>query len=155
MVQDILNANRVYQHTNDKINNRILTDITKTVLYYEKNPDQIENRLEELSKEWDIERILETNASILALFGVAGVIFGKREWIILPLVVLSFLLQHAIQGWCPPIEIFRRMGIRTREEITREQNLLRAVRGDYNSLTQMKEGDGRPNMETLFSVFPT
>jgi hypothetical protein len=45
----------------------------------------------------------------------------------LPGVVLSFLLQHALQGWCPPLPILRRMGVRTRGEIDQEKYELKAL----------------------------
>ncbi|WP_407921819.1 hypothetical protein, partial [Corallococcus sp. AB049A] len=28
----------------------------------------------------------------------------------------SFLLQHGLQGWCPPLPLLRRLGLRTRGE---------------------------------------
>jgi len=55
---------------------------------------------------------------------------------LLPTVVLSFLLLHAIQGWCPPVPVLRRLGIRTREEIDRERYALKALAGDFAGLTR-------------------
>jgi hypothetical protein len=52
----------------------------------------------------------------------------------LPVVVLGFLLQHAVQGWCPPIALFRRIGIRTRREIDAEKHALRVLRGDFDDV---------------------
>ena len=40
-------------------------------------------------------------------------------------------MQHALQGWCPPIELFRRLGVRTAGEIARERYALKALRGDF------------------------
>ena len=83
-------------------------------------------RIEVLDREWDVERILEVNAPMLALSGlVLGVTFNKK-WLLLPGVVLSFLLQHGLQGWCPPLPILRRLGVRTRGEIDREKYALKA-----------------------------
>jgi hypothetical protein len=48
--------------------------------------------------------------------------------------VLSFLFQHAVQGWRPPVPVFRRLGVRTREEIDRERYALKALRGDFNGV---------------------
>ena len=42
-----------------------------------------------------------------------------------PGVVLPFLFLRAIQGWCPPVTIFRRKGVRTRREIAAEKYALR------------------------------
>ncbi|HET9942578.1 MAG TPA: hypothetical protein VFR05_04515, partial [Terriglobia bacterium] len=41
------------------------------------------------------------------------------------------LLQHAVQGWCPPVPLFRRLGIRTQREIDEERYALKAMRGDF------------------------
>jgi hypothetical protein len=47
------------------------------------------------------------------------------------MLVTGFLLQHALQGWCPPVPFFRRRGVRTEAEIDRERYALKAVRGDF------------------------
>jgi hypothetical protein len=89
--------------------------------------DEIIRRIRELDREWDIERILEVNASTLALTGLVLGMTVNRKWLAVPAVVLSFLLQHGIQGWCPPLPILRRLGIRTRGEIDREKYQLIAL----------------------------
>jgi hypothetical protein len=53
-----------------------------------------------------------------------------------PAVVLSFLPLHAIEGWCPPVPILRRLGIRTREEIDRERYALKALAGDFAGISK-------------------
>ena len=79
--------------------------------------------------------MLEANAAALALAGLALGVVRHRRWLILPGVVLPFLLQHTVQGWCPPIEIFRRLGVRTRREIDHEKVALKALRGDFGLVT--------------------
>jgi hypothetical protein len=39
--------------------------------------------------------------------------------------------EHAVQGWCPPLPILRRMGFRTAREIDTERTALKALRGDF------------------------
>ena len=95
--------------------------------------DQLTSRILELEREWDVERVLETNASILAFSGVALGFAKSRRWLVAPAVVLGFLLQHALQG-CPPMAVFRRMGVRTRQEIDGEKQALKALRGDFDDL---------------------
>ncbi|MGZ8329614.1 MAG: hypothetical protein ACXWVA_00985 [Rhodoplanes sp.] len=63
---------------------------------------------------------------------------GSR-FLLLPAAVMGFLLQHAVQGWCPPLSILRRLGFRTAKEIERERNALKALRGDYANLP--REGE--------------
>ena len=93
--------------------------------------EAIDYRIAELDKEWDIERTLQLNAASLAITGtVLGILVDKR-WLALPVIVGSFLIQHAIQGWCPPLPILRKFGFRTRPEIDKEKFALKALRGDF------------------------
>lgn len=94
----------------------------------------ISARIAELDREWDIERYLETLAPSLALTGIALSLLGGRKWLLLPATVLGFFLQHAIQGWCPPLAVLRRRGVRTRREIEEERYALKALRGDFAGL---------------------
>jgi hypothetical protein len=48
--------------------------------------------------------------------------------------VLLFFVQHALQGWCPPIPAFRALGVRTRPEIDREKYAIKALRGDFQNI---------------------
>lgn len=87
----------------------------------------IQRRIQELDEEWDIERVLEVNASTLALTGLVLGTTVNRKWLFLTGGVLTFLLQHGLQGWCPPLPVLRRLGIRTRGEIDRERYALKAL----------------------------
>lgn len=92
--------------------------------------DAIDRRLAELDREWDVERCLETGASSLMLTGLALGTLVNRKWLALPAGVAGFLLQHALQGWCPPLPILRRLGVRTADEINQERQALHSLRGD-------------------------
>ena len=120
-------TDRVPRHTRPEINDRITRQTDVSIAYFTQHPDQIANRLRELDEEWDVERALETAAPSVTLFGIAMSFLRGRKWILLPILVQSFFLQHALQGWCPPLPILRRMGFRTVEEIDRERYALRAV----------------------------
>ena len=74
-----------------------------------------------------MERVLEVNASTLALSGLVLGATVNKKWLLVPCVVLSFLLQHGLQGWCPPLPLLRRLGVRTRGEIDREKYALKAA----------------------------
>ena len=97
-------------------------------------PAAIEQRLAELADEWDIERYLETMAPTFTLVGLTLGLTANRKWLIVPFVVQSFFLQHALQGWCPPIPVLRRLGVRTAGEIEEERYALKAIRGDFQDL---------------------
>ncbi len=95
-------------------------------------------RLQELDREWDIERVLEANAAIFSLLGLTLARFFSRRWFLLSAAVGTFLLQHAVQSWCPPVRLFRRLGVRTQREIDEERYALKVLRGDF----KYAAGDG-------------
>ena len=100
-----------------------------------KSKEEITGQIDRLEREWDMERLLETNASILSLVGMTAYAGSRsKKWLILPGVVMSFLVQHSVQGWCPPMPVFRKLGVRTRQEIEREKYALKALRGDFDEL---------------------
>ena len=127
-------ANRVLKNTAEAVNRRIRQETEARVRAFAVNPAGIEQRLEELDEEWDIERVLETNASALAFAGLALGATVDRKWLALPALVTAFLFQHAVQGWCPPVPILRRFGVRTAGEIEDERTALKALRGDFATL---------------------
>jgi hypothetical protein len=123
---------RVRANTAPRVNWKIDDQISQRVKSYEgQGRNAISQRIQELEREWDIERVLEMNASALAFTGLVLGITHSRKWLFIPGVVLPFLFQHAVQGWCPPLPALRRLGVRTREEIDREKYALKALRGDF------------------------
>ena len=116
---------RVRNSTPDSINQKIDQKTQQNIQYYSmQNEMVIKSRIKELDHEWDIERVLALNASLFALTGVILGATMNKKWLILPTVVTVFLAQHAIQGWCPPLPLFRKTGIRSRKEIDKERYAL-------------------------------
>ena len=133
-------TDRVRANTQPEILERIDRNIEETIRFYAVQPREvISRRIRELEKEWDMERVLETNASSLALAGLALGIVRNRAFLLLSGGVLSFLLMHALQGWCPPVPMLRRLGVRTRSEIEREKYALKALRGDFQEIEPIPE----------------
>ncbi len=127
-MEGIIEGDRVRKHTLSRINQELDREREERIQCYASQPRHvIEHRLEELNHEWDIERWLEMNASALALLGVSLGVTVNKKWFLLPAVVLPFLFQHAVQGWCPPIPVMRRLGIRTQQEIDAEKYALRSL----------------------------
>lgn len=118
---------RVPAHTKEKYNRWIERDLQKRLDYYSAHPEEIKGRLQELDEEWDIERTLEANAATITVVSVILGLTVNRKWFILPGIVGGFLLQHALQGWCPPLPVFRRLGVRTQPEIERERYALKEI----------------------------
>jgi len=121
---------RVLNQTADQVNRKILLLTECSIRHYAARPDEIPERLRELDEEWDVERVLEANASALALSGILFSVFKKKA-LFLSAAVLAFLHQHAIHGWCPPLPVIRRLGVRTRTEIEYERYALKMIRGDF------------------------
>ena len=127
---------RVSSQTAESVNLRLRRELEDRLAYFADHPGEIAARLEELDREWDIERAIEANASTLAFAGVAlGATVDKR-WLMLSAVVTGFLFQHSMQGWCPPVPVLRRLGFRTAHEIERERTALKAIRGDFDQVRQ-------------------
>lgn len=125
---------RVPIHTDEGVNEEIRRQTECNIAYYANNPDEIDARLAELAAEWDIERTLETNAASISLGALALGLFVDRKWFVVPAIVAGFLLQHALQGWCPPVPLLRRLGIRTAAEIDTERQALKLLRGDFSEI---------------------
>ena len=113
---------------NDRIQARTLHDVSR---YIGADPVFIDERIAQLHREWDIERTLEANAASVSLLGIGLGLLVDRRFFLLPAAVAAFLLQHALQGWCPPLPVLRRLGIRTSAEIHNEIIALRILRGDF------------------------
>lgn len=127
---------RVRESSFDKTNERIDYHIRQSIARYKgRSHGEISERIRELDQEWSIERTLEVNASTLALSGTLLGAFVNKRWFILPGIVTTFLLQHGLQGWCPPLPIMRALGIRSRREIDEERYALKALRGDFDHLS--------------------
>lgn len=132
-------ADRVQRHTSETVNRAIHAAMLERLVYFALHPERIESRLDELDREWDIERALEANASSFALAGLTLGVARDRRWLALPAAVAGFLLQHAVQGWCPPLPVLRRLGFRTAHEIDQERYALKALRGDFRMVEDAME----------------
>jgi len=127
---------RVRESSTHQANKQVDDLIRKSIARYKgESSEIISERIRELDQEWSIERTLEVNAATLALSGtLLGALVNKR-WFVLPGLVTAFLLQHGLQGWCPPLSVMRSMGIRSRREIDEERYALKALRGDFDHIS--------------------
>lgn len=131
---------RVQKNTPKSINRDFEQDLRDNIRYFStKSKEEISERIDELEKEWNMDRMLITNASSLAGLGLILGLTVHKNWFILPGVVMTFLLQHGVQGWCPPLPLFRKLGVRSFKEIDRERFALKYLRGDFSNIS----GEGR------------
>ena len=133
-------ADRVRQNTPAQINHRIDEAMMKRIWEYaRKSPAEITSRIEQLDREWDLERVLETGAAALSLSGVALTLARSRFWLLLPAGVLASLLQHSLTRRSTAVQFIRALGVRTRREIDVEKYAMRMLRGDFDKLQAVSE----------------
>jgi hypothetical protein len=135
-----LETDRVRASSSPNVNERIDERTIEFLCYYvEQPPETFSLRIQELDREWDIDRWLEAIGSGAALSGlVLGLSRGKR-WLVLPSVILPMLLLHSTQGWSPPVRLLRRFGIRSRREIDSEKFALKVLRGDFEGIPSIMD----------------
>lgn len=147
------NQNRVRQNTSASVNQAIEDQIQQNVSRCASEGRQaIDQRLTELEQEWDVERILQANFATVVLASTALSLGIDRRWTLLPAVAAGFMLQHVLQGWCPPLIVLRRMGVRTASEIDREKYALKALRGDFEPLNKRASSSDKQAARALRAV---
>ena len=126
-------TDRIQQHTDPSVQARIarMTEDSAAAAIAE---GRVDERLGELQKEWDAERVLFTASGLNALLGLVLGRWVDPRWYVYVAAVAAFQTQHGIQGWCPPLAVIRRFQVRTRTEIETERTTLRAVRGDFDGI---------------------
>lgn len=101
--------------------------------YIDADPQAINQRLRELDSEWNIERTIEAEAPTMIGLGIALGALSNRKWFAVSAMAASMVILHSLQGWYPLLPIFRRMGIRTQQEIEQERMALKVLRGDHDA----------------------
>ncbi|TXF99126.1 hypothetical protein FVD38_13905 [Massilia arenae] len=136
-------ATQVSGHTSPQLNDQIRHETQERIREYERNDRNalITRRLNELEHEWDVERTLQTNFATLSLVGLALALKSDKRWLVLAAGVPLFMVQHALQGWCPPLPVLRRLGVRTAREIAEERYALKSLRGDFDDVDGAKDPD--------------
>lgn len=144
---------RVERATPDRINARVKARTDARIATLEgAGGEAVAGRLAELDREWDVERLLQLNAATLIL---GGTLLGSqvdRRFLLLPLAVCGFLAQHALQGWCPPLPVFRRAGVRTQREIERERYALKAMRGDFDRIPTAEAANSTTRLRAVLAA---
>lgn len=124
----------VEQNTPPELAQRFETQLKENISRYAGADRQaIEQRLREIDSEWDIERAIEFEAPVTIGLGIALGMLSKRRWFAVSAMAASMVIVHNLQGWYPLLPIFRRLGLRTQQEIGFERMALKVLRGDHNA----------------------
>jgi hypothetical protein len=130
----------VRNHSPARYNRRIDQAMMKRVWNYaHRSPDEITERIKELDREWDLERMLETSAGTLALSGVLLSGLKGKRWLLVSASTLTLLLQHSLTRTSPLSDALRAFGVRTRREIDAEKYAMRMLRGDFDNFKTVSE----------------
>lgn len=122
---------KVNNATPDHINQKIERETEARInTFKRKDPEAVKQRISELEREWDTECVLEVNMASLALASSIMALTVNKKWAYFSGAVSVFMLQHALQGWCPPLPLIRRMGVRTMSEINLEKQALKDLLKD-------------------------
>src|SRR5688572_6385257 len=120
-----LGNDRVRRNTADKFNRKIDQQTDANVRKYAAlGSGVMETRLQQLDSEWDVERSLQLASGLNVLIGLILGLTVNKKWFLLSAVSAAFLVQHTLQGWCPPLPVLRYFGVRTKEEIDLEREAL-------------------------------
>lgn len=114
---------------------------TQLGCYVNAGPEEITRRLHELDEEWSIERVAQAGLSGATIMWVTLSLLRRRFLILPALVAAGFLLQSAIRGWNPPMNLLRRLRLRTKHEIEEERYALKVLRGDFNDLAVLPQNE--------------
>lgn len=118
--------------------------------YARSSREEITARIKELEAEWSIERLIESEAPLMALTGLGLGAFVNRKFLVLPAFVFGMVALHGVQGWYPMMPLFRRMGFRSRKEIDREKFAMKALRGDFKDIQTI--GEESEQVEKVFAA---
>ncbi len=140
--------------TDEDILRKIDSKIEENIRFYaSQGPEAISRRIQELEQEKDIEKYLALTASSVGLGSVLLSFISGRKWLVVTGVVLGFLLNHSVSGWCPPVPVLRKLGIRTRGEIDKEKYALKILRGDLDEVRgKLEQLKSNPAQDVLRSV---
>lgn len=110
------------------------------VAYFRDNPSELDRRIAELDEEWDVGRVLQVVTSGITLAAFWMSLSKTRLFLLVPLVLAGGAFHHGLTGASPAVDLARRLGFRTRDEIDEERVALKALRGDFAGATSGNTG---------------
>jgi len=124
-VEDPRRVDRVRDRTPASVLARIdRKTATRVFAAARQGPEAIQARLNELDREWDIDRSLALGfLAVTALTEELGRRRFRRAMYAFRIQQLAFGM-HALLGWSPPTALLRRLGVRTQKEIDAERGVL-------------------------------
>ncbi|WKN42543.1 hypothetical protein [Tunicatimonas pelagia] len=108
--------------------------LQRRLLYYAHHPQFINHRINQLERETSLEKIIENSSIALSLTGIVLAFVSNRRWLVLALLAsgLFFLKKEPKDNQLQ--QLLQQQGYRSEKEIQREQQILQALRGDYDAI---------------------
>jgi hypothetical protein len=94
----------------------------------------IEQRLQDLDREWSAGRVAKVIAAGGILFGLTAAVLVSWWALALPVAFALILLQYLTSRECWLTHGLKRLGLRSGIEIEHERFALKALRGDFHNL---------------------
>jgi hypothetical protein len=132
---DRVRAN-TWPEVNDRLDRRAGERLREYAAWDE---DALGHRITQIEREWDFERVLEAEASTMGIAGLILSVAVDRRFLLLPAIVSAMVLLHALQGWYPLLPLFRRIGLRSQDEIAREMYAIKVLRGDFAGIAETED----------------
>jgi hypothetical protein len=112
-------------------------------------PQAIEDRLEELDREWTAGRMTKAVIGVMLVAGFALTALLNPWWLILPAVGGLFLLQYFFSRTSWLGKMFQEMGYRSGFEVDQEKTALKVLRGDFRHLPTVHDIESRDDISRL------
>ncbi|HEY0886090.1 MAG TPA: hypothetical protein VGE20_12445 [Ramlibacter sp.] len=127
---------RARRHTAASVLRRIDDETVSRLSEVARRPEAAPVRLHALDREWDVDRVLETEAAAMGLLGLALGTAVNARLLAMPGIVGAAVFLFATRGLYPLLPLFRRLGVRTAREIERERYAVKVLRGDFAAMPE-------------------
>jgi len=112
--------------TSQKINRRLL--------YYANHPQFIEHRIKQLDRETSVEQVIDNSTASISLAGMLLALLSSRRWLILSVLASLLFFLKGQSKEIGLLTVLREQGYRSQKEISREKQMLQALRGDFDAI---------------------
>ena len=115
----------------------------------EAGPQAIAERLEEIVDEWSAGRVTKAVIGVSLVVGLALATLVNPWWLVLPAVGGFFLMQYLFGRTSWLGTTFQSMGFRSGSDIDQEKFALKALRGDFRSVSTVHEIENKDDISRL------
>jgi hypothetical protein len=112
-------------------------------------PAAINDRLNQLEREWSAGRVAKATLAVLILTGTALAVAVNWWWAILPAAAGLMLLEYLFTRTSWLTKVFREAGFRCGSEIEHEKFALKTLRGDFKHVPTVHDIEAQDDITRL------